>query len=346
MPDSWELQFSELDPSNYWDRFVDSDDDGIMNCLECFLNTYPNDTDSDHDNMPDGWEFLGGLDPTVIDSNNDNDDDGISALYEFQMGLNPRIDDAANDSDNDGLTNLQEFHFGSWANQSDSDLDGMPDFWEFTHSDDGYQFNPRNSSDTKDDPDNDWVNNLDEYRGQSNPRHFWSVPFFAFSTVLLIRLISILGIASVYVVLVLKYRDIQRKAFTTNLGAQDYATVLIIKKAGLNDYSALLQAEKEAKEVIQVVNSSYYQGKYRKAIQLYEQALTVFERTENDFLRADIVFRIAHIYKELQELTANSLVLKLLPRRSDPIPVIGAVNHMLLALVAEAEQNWGTAIKA
>ncbi len=114
----------------------------------------------------------------------------------------------------------------------------------------------------------------------------------------------------------------------------------------MNDYSALLQAEKEAEKVIQVANSSYYQGEYRKAIQLYEQALSVFERTENDSLRADIVFRIAHIYKELQELTANSLVLKLLPQRSDPLPVIEAVNHMLLALVAEAEQNWGIAIKA
>jgi tetratricopeptide (TPR) repeat protein len=156
----------------------------------------------------------------------------------------------------------------------------------------------------------------------------------------------LLIIATISVVIFLYYRDKQRKAFITSFEAPDYATALIIKRSGFTDYSTLLKAEKVAEVLILTANSSYYQGEYRKAIQLYEQALTVFEHTQNDSLIANMVFKIAHIHKELQELTANSLVLKLLPQRPVTIPVVEAVDHMLHALVAEAEKNWGTANEA
>jgi len=345
MSDSWELRFrfNGLDPSDYWDKFDDDDNDGLMNSLECFIGTYPNDTDSDNDDMPDGWEYLSGLDPTIADAMTDGDNDDMPALYEYQMGLNPWINDASEDNDNDGLTNLQEYLFGSWANQTDSDLDGMPDFWEFTHTDVNYRFNPRNSSDTKDDPDGDWINNLDEFRGGSNPRDFWNVPFFAFTVVLFVRIFLLFILTTFGVAIFLYYRDKQRKVLITSLDAPDYATAVTIKNAGFTNYLKLLKAEQDAELLAQDATSSYYQGEYRKAIQLYEQALTVVERTKNDSLIANIIFKIACIHKELQELTTNSLILKLLPRRSGAVPVIEAATHMLHALVSEAEKNWGTA---
>ncbi|MFX1515055.1 MAG: hypothetical protein ACFFC6_02020 [Promethearchaeota archaeon] len=135
MVDSWELQFlPELDPTYYWDKFGDIDNDGLMNSLEFFIHTNPLKIDSDGDKIPDGWEYLIGypwLKPTVADANSDADGDLLPASYEFQTNLNPRVPDGVNDKDNDGLTNIQEYLFGSLADQNDSDNDGMSDGFEF-----------------------------------------------------------------------------------------------------------------------------------------------------------------------------------------------------------------------
>ncbi len=344
MSDKWELEFSpELDPSDYWDKFDDEDEDMLMNSLEYFLGLNPLDNDSDDDNMLDGWEYLGGLKPMIDDALYDSDDDGMDNLYEYETGLNPRVNDAAGDKDGDGLTNLQEFLFGSWANQIDSDLDEMPDWWEYKYTDSTYSFNPRNKSDTKDDPDGDWVNNLDEYRGKTNPRDFWSVPLFAPSAFFFIKVMILLIMVGLAITIFLNFKNKQRKAFITSLKASDYITALKIQKAGYSDYPAFLKAEEDAKTLIEMGNNLFFQGEYRKAIQQYEQALTVFKRTENDPMVASIVFRVARIQKERQELTADSVILKLIPQSPFAEPVIKAFDHMTQALVAEAKDNWGTA---
>ncbi len=58
------------------------------------------------------------------------------------------------DSDNDGTPDYLE----------DSDGDGMPDDWETAHG-----FNPFDPTDANDDPDGDWVKNLQEYLTNGNP---------------------------------------------------------------------------------------------------------------------------------------------------------------------------------
>ncbi|MHA2244329.1 MAG: WD40 domain-containing protein [Candidatus Hodarchaeales archaeon] len=339
MPDDWEMDFSlELDPSDYWDKFHDDDDDGLMNSLEYFLRTYPNDTDSEYDGMPDGWEFLGGLDPTIDDATDDSDNDGLPALYEYQMGLNPRVNDAALDKDNDTLTNYQEFLLGLNATNKDSDYDGMLDGWE-----DYYDLNPRNGSDANGDPDGDWVINFDEHRYGSDPQNFWSVPLFALSAYLLIRVMILLIIAAIGVVMFLNYRNNQRKAFITSLAAPDYATALKVQKSGYTDYPSFVQAVSDAETLVGKGIDSYYQGDPVEAIQQLERSLTLFERTGNDKLVARTIFQAARIQKERRELAADSSILKLFPKPLFTDLAIKAIDHMLQALLAENERNWGLA---
>src|SRR5688572_14730932 len=53
---------------------------------------------------------------------------------------------------------------------SDTDGDGMPDFWENT-----YAFDPDNPADASLDADTDRLTNLEEYRTDTNPRDAASV---------------------------------------------------------------------------------------------------------------------------------------------------------------------------
>jgi WD40 repeat protein len=192
MPDDWESDHG-LDPLDFWDKFDDIDNDGLMNSLEHFRGTSPLERDSDGDGMPDGWEHLSGVDPAAHDAVDDSDSDGIITLYEFQTGLDPWYDDGSGDKDGDGLTNLQEFQYGSWANQIDSDLDGMPDGFEYEHGfeplindslldEDGdmmdnlyefqHEFDATNASDALDDKDDDrMINQYEAIHGlnASNP---------------------------------------------------------------------------------------------------------------------------------------------------------------------------------
>ena len=89
----------------------------------------PNSQDSDLDGMPDGWEFVYGLDPTdPFDASRDADDDGVSIgdsgafgfdrlwsnldEYRFSgssfLGLNG-TDPRVSDTDGDGLTDGEEY---------------------------------------------------------------------------------------------------------------------------------------------------------------------------------------------------------------------------------------------
>lgn len=61
----------------------------------------------------------------------DQDGDGLPKWWEDDMGLsdtNP--DDALMDHDSDNLTNLDEYEMGTDPNNSDTDNDGIPDYWD------------------------------------------------------------------------------------------------------------------------------------------------------------------------------------------------------------------------
>ncbi len=345
MMDSWELQ-NGLNPTYFFDKFDDNDNDGLINSLEFFLKTDPLDFDSDGDNMPDTWEYLGGLDPVVNNPKSDNDEDDLPAFYEYQMDLNPRVNDAARDKDNDTLTNLQEYMFGSWANQSDSDLDEMPDWWEFKYSDNNYGFNPRNGSDTTDDPDGDWVSNLDEFRGGSNPRDFWNVPLFALSAFLVIRIMILLIITALGIVTFMNHRKRTQNALVSRYKAPDYPTALKIHVSEYEDYTAFVQAKKDAKKLIELGNSAYFQENFPEALNHYNQALNVSERLDNPPLTAEAIFKVAWVQTEKETLTAASSVLTRFPKQSHKIPTVEAFDLMIQALVAETEKRWEAAEKS
>ena len=54
-----------------YDEFVDSDDDGLADMIEkAVTHTNPDERDSDHDGLPDGWEVTNALDPNNGTGNN------------------------------------------------------------------------------------------------------------------------------------------------------------------------------------------------------------------------------------------------------------------------------------
>ncbi|MFX0210636.1 MAG: hypothetical protein ACFFDT_31945, partial [Candidatus Hodarchaeota archaeon] len=113
MSDEWENQNS-LDYLDFWDKFNDSDNDGLINSLEYFLNTNPLLYDTDNDSMSDGWEYHNQLDPAIDDASGDYDNDGMPNIWEFQydfQAFNPA--DALWDSDGDWISNLKEYMEGT-----------------------------------------------------------------------------------------------------------------------------------------------------------------------------------------------------------------------------------------
>ena len=80
----------------------DPDNDGLGYTTEINEGTDPNDPDTDNDGIPDGIEYLNGLNP-----------------------LNRRDGDL--DQDEDGFSNFEEFSLGTDINASDTDSDGIPD---------------------------------------------------------------------------------------------------------------------------------------------------------------------------------------------------------------------------
>ena len=89
----------------------DINNDGLYDTTEIIdTHTYPFNTDTDADSMPDGWE---------VDNN-----------------LDPLMDDADEDSDNDGLTNLEEYNYNTDPSNLDTDGDGYSDCWEIQNGSD------------------------------------------------------------------------------------------------------------------------------------------------------------------------------------------------------------------
>jgi peptide/nickel transport system substrate-binding protein len=221
----------------------------------------------------------------------------------------------------------------------DRDSDGMPDLWEFDMG-----LNVYDPSDAKIDLDGDWVNNVEEYRGGSNPRNFWSFPIISFSIFHVIFILILINIS--IAVFIVKFRkETEKRNLITRLKAPDYTTALKTQQLGFNDYIALVAKETAAKNLLDKANLLYLQCEFLKSIQQYESALEVFELLENERMIAETTFRMILLQKETQILTSDSHILKRFPKPPYTDQVISAFHHMIQALVAESEKNWGSAEK-
>jgi WD40 repeat protein len=368
MTNSWEND-NELDPLDFWDSFTDSDKDGLLNVMEYWLKTDPNAIDTDTDELPDHWEYIYHTKPSKIDGSKDVDQDGLRNLYEFQMGLNSFVDDSSKDLDNDTLTNLQEHDFGSWANQTDSDSDDMPDWWEFAMSsssfgeldplmDDSeddldidrmsnifeynYNFNAANPDDALFDADFDFVNNLNECLARTNPRDFWDFPLTKLNIlyILVILLVPLGGLAwgSIFF-----YRRRQQGLLVTKLKAPDYQTALRIRKSNLPEYSAYIQAKEEANTVLNDATTLYHKGEHVAATEKYVQAFDAFQLLGFTHLMLEAGFHLVQIYKESGTLTGDNAIFRQVPNPPYDNPSVAAIVHMLQAVLAEINNNWGAA---
>lgn len=99
LPDGWEVKygFNPLSipnlPPEMQDGATDYDHDGLSAMEEFYLGTNPNNSDTDGDGMPDGWEVNNGLNPLVNDAYLDPDGDGRVNVLEYQQGTNPQAPD-------------------------------------------------------------------------------------------------------------------------------------------------------------------------------------------------------------------------------------------------------------
>jgi WD40 repeat protein len=371
MPDDWESEY-ELNILDWEDKFHDSDNDGLINSLERFLDTKPNDTDTDKDNMPDAWEYFNNLAPTLDDAHSDKDEDGMSNYYEYSWNLHPLYDDSSEDYDNDTLTNLEEYLNGELnPYSSDTDNDSMPDGWEVqmgldptdwhdntsdADNDDmenwwecEYGFNASNPDDARQDFDGDCVRNVDEFRGGSNPKDFWDVPILSLSAVHLLLGLSvciILGISFITMKCFLLFREKQRIALINQLGAPDYITTKKIQHLNLKNYAELEVEVDKAKDTIAEGTLARTRGQLPLAVQLYEQALKQYSAYLDDPLVAETVFNTVWIQKDLGVLPQIESLMKYFPQPPHSDLAVKPFHNMLEAVIAEEEKNWGLATRA
>ena len=183
MPDAWETA-NGLNPL-VADANADPDEDGWSNLEEYNAGTNPQidewvgpdrlasalslvDTgayplgfsyDTDSDGMPDWWEDSYGLNRVVNDASNNPDSDLYTNVEEYQRGLHPYQSDYIFVIDGEGGL----FLLDTGGEFVDSDLDGIPNWWERKYSGNSTTFSPTL------DADHDGQNNLAEYIAGLNP---------------------------------------------------------------------------------------------------------------------------------------------------------------------------------
>lgn len=189
MPDDWE-SFYGLNPLVF-SANDDPDNDGWTNLEEYNAGTNPIvnewigpdrlassnsllDTgafplgfthDSDNDGMPDWWELKYGLLVNTNDANGNPDGDSFLNLEEYQNGLIPNQSDYIFVIDAEGGI----FVLDSGGEFVDSDLDGIPDWWERKH------FGNETSTPATLDLDGDGQDNFSEYIAGLDPNDSSSV---------------------------------------------------------------------------------------------------------------------------------------------------------------------------
>ncbi|MFW9994546.1 MAG: NosD domain-containing protein [Candidatus Odinarchaeota archaeon] len=207
----------------------------------------------------------------------------------------------------------------------DFDWDGLPDWWE---NQNGFDFT--DPSDALKDPDGDGVSNLAEYRGGSDPRDIWSVPFLSFSLVHLLVLVLV----GLTVIAAIAVQRMLRARLVSWLKAPDLGTAVKVRKSGFKDYPAYQQALDDVNGYLEDGNAAFKARNLEVACQQYGIALSLAARLGDEQLVAEAVFITASVLKEQGTLTAESPVLKHFPVSDRGDPVITALRAMLQALLA------------
>jgi len=187
----------------------DDEGDSVPNWLENYFETATWLADTDSDGLSDWDEIFGtGTNPVLWDTDgnglsdaddliqppdagnvppqptaDDFDGDGLPDLWELAYALNAYDpSDAAADPDDDSLTSLEEYQHGTDPNTwndaaalvssgpppgttADEDQDGLPDLWELANG-----LNPNDAGDIADDPDGDFILNIEEYHHGTDPQ--------------------------------------------------------------------------------------------------------------------------------------------------------------------------------
>jgi tetratricopeptide (TPR) repeat protein len=356
---------NKLNPLDPTDAVGDRDRDGMPNTYEGRFGFDPSDPtdaydDADNDTIPNLIEFcwsLNPLDPT--DAGKDKDEDGLPNAWEFAMNLNAlNASDALEDSDGDNLTNLLEFYFTSSAIQIDTDNDTMDDYYEWKMGLDPviddtlldkdndsipniweylYGLNANDSSDAQQDDDLDGVSNLAEFRGKTNPHDFWSFPLLSLSVVH-ISFILLLFMGLSISLTMFYYRNQKRKELVNRSKAPDYSIAVHLRSIGYSTYNEYLEAEDQARRLLQKGRELFFSGDLLQAIQLYEETLSIFELHSNDDCITESIYLMARVFMEVGILSKSSSFLRRIP--SSPHK---GIHSMIQALLAENANNWGEA---
>lgn len=184
LPDWWERKYG-TNPQLF-DSDRDVDRDGLTALAEYLAGRNPNvddlvletsafsanfvvttiqlRADSDHDGIPDEYELRVSGSATFFDPDADSDSDGFTNLQEYNAGTDPNVrDDLKSTVGVSGYFRLDSggLQVSYWQ---DSDLDGMPDWWELR-----YGLKPL-VADGDGNADDDLLSNVQEFRFGSNPR--------------------------------------------------------------------------------------------------------------------------------------------------------------------------------
>lgn len=144
---------NDLDGDGLTDTEEDLDADGVY---DVGVETDPKNADTDRGGEADGAEVSAGRNPLkqIDDITFDADNDGLRNGEEQTLGTDP----TNADTDGDGTLDGNDPAPLERSQRTDHDRDGLPGEWEVQHG-----LEPDNAKDATEDPDEDGLNNTEEF---------------------------------------------------------------------------------------------------------------------------------------------------------------------------------------